>query len=195
MSRNFRRSVLHVDAYWNGIAVQLAELDADERGALIFVHGYNVSFEDAALRASQIGFDLSVKGAMAFFSWPSQGSTRGYPADEATIEASEGVIADFMTDFAERSGAGAVHIIAHSMGNRGVLRAVNRIAAKAQRRTGKPFGQVILAAADVDADVFRQLSAAYAEVASRTTLYVSKRDRAVEASRWLHKFARAGLMP
>jgi esterase/lipase superfamily enzyme len=88
-----------------------------------------------------------------------------------------------------------VHIIAHSMGNRGVLRAVNRIAATAQRRTGKPFGQIILAAADVDADLFRQLSAAYAEVASRTTLCVSKRDRAVEASRWLHKFARAGLMP
>jgi hypothetical protein len=48
----------------------------------------------------------------------------------------------------------------------GVLRAVNRIAAQVQRRTGKPFGQIILAAADVDADVFRQLSAAYAQVAS-----------------------------
>jgi esterase/lipase superfamily enzyme len=69
------------------------------------------------------------------------------------------------------------------MGNRRVLRAVNRIAVKAQRCTRKPFGQIILAAADVDA--FRQLSAAYAEVASRTTLYVSKRSI----------FARAGLMP
>jgi esterase/lipase superfamily enzyme len=186
---------LQQSAYWTGIAAQLAAIDADERCALVFVHGYNVSFQDAALRAAQIGFDLSVKGAMAFFGWPSQGSTSGYPADEATIEASEGVIADFMTDFAERSGAAAVHIIAHSMGNRGVLRAVNRIAAKAQRRSGKPFGQVILAAADVDADVFRQLSAAYADVASRTTLYVSKRDLAVEASRWLHNFPRAGLMP
>jgi esterase/lipase superfamily enzyme len=187
--------LLQQSDYWNRIAAQLAAIDADDRGALIFVHGYNVSFQDAALRAAQIGFDLSVKGAMAFFSWPSQGSTRAYPADEATIEASEGVIADFMTDFAERSGAEAVHIIAHSMGNRGVLRAVNRIAVQAQRRTGKPFGQVILAAADVDADVFRQLSTAYAQVASRTTLYVSKRDRAVEASSWLHHFARAGLMP
>ena len=162
---------------------------------MIFVHGYNVSFQDAALRAAQIGFDLSVKGTMAFFSWPSQGSTGGYPADEATIEASEGAIADFMTDFAERSGASAVHIIAHSMGNRGVLRAVNRIAAQAERRTGKPFGQIILAAADVDADVFRQLSAAYGQVACRTTLYVSKHDLVVEASRWLHDFPRAGLMP
>jgi esterase/lipase superfamily enzyme len=93
------------------------------------------------------------------------------------------------------SCAAAVHIIAHSMGNRGVLRAVNRIAATAQQRTGKPFGQIILAAADVDADVFRQLAKAYGEVSSRTTLYVSKRDPAVEASRWLHDFARAGLMP
>ena len=39
------------------------------------------------------------------------------------------------------------------------------------------------------------MSAAYAQVASRTTLYVSKRDLAVEASRWLHNFPRAGLMP
>jgi esterase/lipase superfamily enzyme len=81
------------------------------------------------------------------------------------------------------------------MGNRGVLRAVNRIAAKAEQRSGKPFGQIILAAADVDADTFRQLAKAYAEVANRTTLYVSKRDLAVEASRWLHGFPRAGLMP
>jgi esterase/lipase superfamily enzyme len=182
-------------AYWAALPLSLTQSARTTAAHLIFVHGYNVSFQEAARRAAQIGFDLSVKGAMAFFGWPSQGSTRGYPADEATIEASEGVIADFMTDFAERSGAAAVHIIAHSMGNRGVLRAVNRIAAKAQRRTGKPFGQVILAAADVDADVFRHLSTAYAEVASRTTLYVSKRDLAVEASRWLHNYPRAGLMP
>jgi esterase/lipase superfamily enzyme len=188
-------SELERDAYWSGVAAHMASVKAAERNALIFVHGYNVSFEDAALRAAQIGFDLSIKGAMAFFSWPSQGSPGAYPADEATIEASEGVIAEFMADFAESSGAGAVHVIAHSMGNRGVLRAVNRIAAAAQQRSGKPFGQIILAAADVDADTFRQLAKAYTEVASRTTLYVSKHDLAVEASRWLHGFPRAGLMP
>lgn len=34
-----------------------------------------------------------------------------------------------------------------------------------------------------------------AQVARRTTLYVSKRDLAVEASRWLHDYPRAGLLP
>jgi esterase/lipase superfamily enzyme len=181
--------------YWSGIAAQLAAIDAEERRAMIFVHGYNVSFQEAALRAAQIGSDLSIEGAMAFFSWPSQGSPLGYAADAATIEASEDVIADFMTDFAKRSSANAVHVIAHSMGNRGVLRAVDRIAEEAQQRAGKPFGQIILAAADVDADLFRRLSAAYAKVANRTTLYVSRRDRAVEASRWLYSSPRAGLTP
>ncbi len=183
------------EAFWRSVAAHLAEAPVDERSAVVFIHGYNVSFEAAALRAAQIGFDLSVKGAMAFFSWPSRGTLDGYLADAAAIEASEDAIADFMVDFVERSGAQAVHIIAHSMGNRGVLRAVDRIAAQAQQRTGARFGQVILAAADVDADVFRRLSAAYAKVARRTTLYVSGRDLAVEASRWLHGFPRAGLLP
>lgn len=183
------------DDYWSAISSRLAKLEISERDAVIFVHGYNVSFENAAVRAAQIGFDLSVKGAMAFFSWPSQGALKGYSADEATIEASEPFIAEFIEDFVARSGAEKVHIIAHSMGNRGVLRAVDRIANKAQRHTGVLIGQIILAAADVDADTFRDLCGAYGRVSRRTTLYVSSRDLAIEASRWLHDFARAGLLP
>jgi Alpha/beta hydrolase of unknown function (DUF900) len=100
---------------------------------------------------------------MAFFSWPSQGTLGGYMADAATIEASEQDITNFMIDFVTHSGAEAVHIIAYSMGNRGVLRAVNRIAERAQQRSGVPFGQVILAAADVDSDTFRRLCGAPCE--------------------------------
>jgi esterase/lipase superfamily enzyme len=181
--------------YWKSISSRLARLEPDDRAAVIFVHGYNVSFENAALRAAQIGFDLSIKGAMAFFSWPSQGHFKRYSADEATIEASEPFITEFIEDFVTRSGARSVNIIAHSMGNRGVLRAINRIASKAQRHTGALLGQIILAAADVDADTFRNLSHAYRQVAQRTTLYVSSKDLAVEASRWLHNFPRAGLLP
>jgi esterase/lipase superfamily enzyme len=173
----------------------LEAFDIEDRDAVIFVHGYNVSFADAALRAAQIGFDLSIRGAMTFFSWPSQGATSGYMADEATIEASEAAITEFMVDVATRSNARAVHVIAHSMGNRAVLRAVNRIAADAERQSRVLFDQIILAAADVDADSFRQLCVAYGRVSKRATLYVSAKDLAVEASGWLHQFPRVGLIP
>lgn len=69
---------------------------ANEQGypshALFFLHGYNTTFEQAAIRAAQIGCDLKVAGPTAFFSWPSRGNTAAYSADEATIEASERVI-------------------------------------------------------------------------------------------------------
>ncbi len=195
-----RLKILQIDelvpsSYWKAVSAALAAVKPDERDGVIFVHGYNVSFNNAAARAAQIGFDLSVKGAMAFFSWPSRGATKSYVADEATIESSEPYIAEFIQNFVQRSGAKRVHIIAHSMGNRGVLRAINRIAEQTRRRTGVKLDQIILAAADVDADTFRNLCAAYRRVSKRTTLYVSTKDLAVEASRWLHNFARAGLMP
>jgi len=182
-------------AYWQAIADELRSRNSDERDAVVFLHGYNVSFTDAALRAAQLGFDLGVSGVMAFYSWPSKGTLHGYPADEATIEASEGFIADFLTRMAERSGARRVHILAHSMGNRGLLRAIDRIATTAAERTSTPFDQIILAAADVDQDTFKRLSVAYQRVARRTTMYVCAKDRAVEASHWLHDFPRAGLVP
>jgi esterase/lipase superfamily enzyme len=181
--------------FWEGVSSQLKQVRPGDRDAVIFVHGYNVSYDDCALRAAQLGTDLAIKGCMAFFSWPSRGKTREYIFDEASIEASEPFIAQFMVDFAERSGASKIHIIAHSMGNRGVLRAVDRIASSAAQRSSIPFDQIILAAPDVDADTFRELCKAYTKVSRRTTLYVSSRDKAVEAAKWLHGYARAGLLP
>src|SRR5262249_34687796 len=85
---------LSPDDHWRDVFDHMRAVTLDERHALVFIHGYNVSFLDAARRAAQIGFDLQIRGAMAFFSWPSRGSVHAYPADEATIEASEGAITD-----------------------------------------------------------------------------------------------------
>jgi esterase/lipase superfamily enzyme len=183
------------DAYWNSVEKALRSVATAERDAVVFIHGYNVSFEEAALRAAQIGHDLAISGVMAFYSWPSQGTLQGYPADEASIEASEGYIADYLTRMATQSGAERVHVIAHSMGNRGLLRAIDRIATTAAKDAKVPFNQIILAAADVDYDTFTRLSVAYRSVAQRTTMYVSAKDKAVEASHWLHDYPRAGFAP
>ena len=183
------------EAYWASVQKALQNVSAEERDAVVFIHGYNVSFEEAALRAAQIGYDLGIAGVMAFYSWPSKGTLDGYPADEASIEASEGFIANFLTRMATESEAARVHIIAHSMGNRGLLRAIDRIATTAAKESKVPFNQIILAAADVDRDTFARLSVAYRSVAQRTTMYVCAKDRAVEASHWLHDYPRAGLVP
>jgi esterase/lipase superfamily enzyme len=81
------------------------------------------------------------------------------------------------------------------MGNRGLLRAIDRIATTAAERSKTPFNQIILAAADVDQDTFKRLSVAYQRVAQRTTMYVCSKDKAVEASHWVHGYPRAGFAP
>lgn len=160
--------------------------------ALVFLHGFNVSFEEAAIRAAQLGVDLKVPGATAFFSWPSRGKVSAYPADEASIEASEPAISTFLEDFCAHCGAEKVHLIAHSMGNRGLLRALQRIAAKAQAQGGVKFGQIFLAAPDVDRDLFLDLARLYPQYAERATLYASAADKAVHLSAHLHDAPRAG---
>jgi len=187
--------LLAAEAFWADVSRALAERDAGQRMGLVVIHGYNVSFEAAALRAAQIGFDLQVPGVTAFFSWPSRARLAGYTADEATIQASEKHIARFLLEFTRQSGAEQVHVIAHSMGNRGLLRAMQRIVAEAGEESGVPFGQIFLAAPDEDQEVFAELSAAYRKLARRTTLYVSARDRAVATSMLVHDAPRVGLTP
>jgi esterase/lipase superfamily enzyme len=181
--------------FWSDVRGALEAHDPGERTALVFLHGYCNTFEDAALRAAQVGCDLGAPGLTAFFSWPSRGKHRDYTRDEASIEASEGPIAEFLTRFAEDAGAERVHLIAHSMGNRGLLRSLHRIADRVTAGGRVPFGQIFLAAPDVDADLFRQLADVYQRVARRTTLYASSRDRALAASGFVHGFRRAGYVP
>lgn len=156
--------------------------------ALVFIHGYNTKFTDAAIRAAQIGYDLKIP-ATAFFGWPSRGSVPAYMPDEAAIENSERAFAEFLVDFAAHAGAETIHVIAHSMGNRGLLRALQRISTGPARPR---FGQFVLAAPDVDRGLFLDHAALYAAHAARTTLYTSRGDRAVHLSAVLHAAPRAG---
>jgi esterase/lipase superfamily enzyme len=112
--------------------------------------------------------------------------------DEASIEASERAITDFLVDFTANCGAEKVHVIAHSMGNHGLLRALQRIAAQAQTLGQVKFGQIFLAAPDVDRDLFLDLARLYPEHAERTTLYASNGDLPVHLSARLHDAPRCG---
>ncbi len=188
-----------MDVFYDDVRkeIEAARKAGEEAQALVFLHGYNVSFEDAAIRAAQIGYDLKVPGPVAFFSWPSRGNLAAYPADEASIEASEQPIADFLVEFAQNCKARGhttpkLHLIAHSMGNRGFLRALQRIAASAELRGKVHFNQIILAAPDVDRDLFLSLAALYRAHADGVTLYASRRDLAVHLSAKLHDAPRAG---
>jgi esterase/lipase superfamily enzyme len=166
--------------------------DSVKSSAFLFVHGYNVTFEDAAKRTAQISQDLSFDGAPVFYSWPSQGMTPAYTIDEQNIEWAQSNLKNFLEDFFERSDAQNVYLIAHSMGNRALARAV------ASLLTDKPIirgrlKEVILAAPDIDAEVFkRDIVPALTKTDSPVTLYASSEDLALALSKQFHGYPRAG---
>jgi len=179
------------DRFFRDVSGSVSASPAKE--AFVFVHGYNVSFEDAAIRTAQLAYDFGFKGAPIFYSWPSRGSLLGYFADEKSVADTVGDLKQFLQDVATRSGATTVHLIAHSMGNRALLAAVSQLAADARFKHFNTFNSLVLAAPDVDRETFTKLVAQIRKPRSRITLYVSDRDQALVAShRLFHTEPRAG---
>ncbi|MDM0035584.1 alpha/beta hydrolase [Variovorax sp. J22P271] len=176
-------------------ALTTTQSSIGRRDVLLYVHGYNTSFEQAAVRAAQLHVDLGVPGVTAFYSWPSRANLMGYFADEAAIDASETHLAEFVHSLCTRIDAGRVHVIAHSMGNRGLLRALAQLEGSERAKGLLRIGQIFLAAPDIDVELFSRLAAVYPKLSDRTTLYVSRRDRAVWLSLFLHQFPRVGYAP
>jgi len=164
------------------------------KDAFVFVHGYNVSFADAAIRTAQLAYDFGFKGAPILYSWPSKGSLLGYLADEESAAQTVGNLKQFLEEVASKSGATVVHLIAHSMGNRALLSAAAQLAADPHFKDFKKFHDLVSAAPDVDQDDFKKLIAQIQKPTNANiALYVSQKDQALVASHLLfHKEPRAG---
>lgn len=152
--------------------------------AFVYIHGYRVPWEFAAMRTAQIAYDLSPDdapfGTAFFYSWPSGGATKDYEYDSESSRLAVPYLKSFLKLVAERTGATNVHVIAHSMGNFPLMHALAQISAEAP---GIKFNQVILAAPDVDKGEFETIATGIAKSAKGVTLYASSSDNALLLSR------------
>jgi esterase/lipase superfamily enzyme len=78
------------------------------------------------------------------------------------------------------------------MGNRGLTAALTQLVDEGETEVIAKFREIILAAPDIDADIFKRDILPKLVERSHVTLYASARDRALLASKELHAFPRAG---
>jgi esterase/lipase superfamily enzyme len=181
------------DSYFREL--QRVGATAEYSSAFIFIHGYNVTFKDAARRTAQIAYDLKFPGVPVFYSWPSRGTAVAYAIDETNIEWTRANLERFLSDFVARTNIKHIYLIAHSMGNRALTAAfANLVTQKPQLR--HRFKEIILAAPDIDAEVFTRDIApklvGTGTAKTPVTVYASSRDRALRASKKFHGYRRAG---
>ena len=163
------------------------------REALVYVHGFNVDFWEAMVRAAQLAADLDIDGVVAAYSWPSRGNVLGYPTDRQEIIAPHiDELRRMISTIAQTPGVGRVTVVAHSMGCEFLLPALKDLALErggaqsAGQSLAKPLiKDVIFAAPDVDLAHFAGIVPTLSGIAGRVSVYCSEKDSALSWGRWL----------
>ncbi|MCA9032159.1 MAG: alpha/beta hydrolase [Planctomycetaceae bacterium] len=204
---------LHPDDFYEHILRRVEA--AKEKDVLIFVHGYNVDFHEAICRIAQMAEDMPFEGVIVAFDWNSQANTLGYYQDKINTGRTHPAFAEVLAELRDRLPEDArLHVLAHSMGNRYTLNALELLAVyepyiglppsrfkedsffKPQfagwerwhpRGTQpKPLANVIFAAPDVHPETFQKSVGSVMQIADHITLYCNEADFALEISRFVN---------
>lgn len=171
--------------------------NSSDRQAILFVHGYRVTFEDAARRTAQLALDLDI-GIPLLFSWPSRNTFLGYATDADSAGDASDELLQFLKIIATQAATNTIHLIAHSMGNLTLTTALKEFAGKVSATFDDTvFKEVVLTAPDIDAGIFREKALPkIREIlgkAGRITLYASRWDKALKTAKFLKSgYPRAG---
>ena len=180
------------DAFFRELQAKVAE--SKERNAFVFIHGYNVPFPDAVKRTAQLNVDLEFAGAPICYSWPSQGDLAEYLHDSTNAELAAYKLKQLLLDLNAQSGAKEIHLVAHSMGNDVLTRALKELGKDALSQADCVYREVLLTAPDIDTELFEtQILPAFLSSKQRITLYASSNDKALNKSFEVRGSPRAGL--
>ncbi len=161
---------------------ELAKRPRKDRKLLLFVHGFNNTSSDATLRLAQFVEDTGFKGVPILFTWASAAKPSRYVYDlNSTLVAREKIkeIADIMA----RSKPESADIFAHSMGTFLTMEGLLDLQQAGTLGTRGEIGLIMLAAPDIDLDVFRtQLRQLSPAIRKKMYVLVSKDDKALRLS-------------
>lgn len=163
---------------------QLSVHAAGEKRVFVFVHGYNVNFAAGVFRHAQLMKDYQVPGVAVHFSWPSASNVGLYLYDRDSAEfAREGLVQTL--ELVSKSNATHIVLLGHSMGGFLVMEALRTASLRGQNDLIRSLEATILAAPDIDVDVFNQQLDALQPMPEPFIVMVSSKDRALQLSQRL----------
>lgn len=171
------------------------KIKESQRTPLIFVHGFNVRYQEALLRSAQIAYDLKYQGMVILFTWPA-GAGEGfleetllnktYENNLANARASVTLFENFLQKLKENKIKS--NLIVHSMGHQVVLPALTKLG----KNDEILINELILNAPDFEAQDFKKSLKNIKKISKRITLYCSHNDKAILASKNFNNNERLG---
>ncbi len=149
--------------------------------ALLFIHGYNTPFEDGIYRTAQLAVELDFRGLPIYFAWPGGEHWWEYLAAVDQVETAANELAAVLRLLVRNGKVTKLHVIAHSLGNRVLAQAIDKLGAVSTPGQAK-IADLVMVAPDVNKGQFTQVTSAMVRQFQRRTVYVSDTDLALRLS-------------
>jgi esterase/lipase superfamily enzyme len=169
-------------------AAQLADLlgQTSGRDVLIYIHGYNQTFEQAVLDAARLSDGIKFAGETVAFSWPSRARLLDYDFDRESATWSRDALDQVLEDLLASPTVGRVNIVAHSVGTMLTTEALRELYSKLGDYAADRVGAIVLASPDIDMDVFTAAIPKIGPLAAKITIITATDDRALAMSRFVN---------
>ncbi len=169
-------------SFTNDVNRRLAKLPRGEREIFVFIHGYNNRFPEALFRFAQVVHDSDFPGVPVMFSWASRGKLQDYVYDLNSAAIARQALEQALVQLAGTK-AEKVTILAHSMGNWLLMEMAVQASPQSRRKLARKIDHVILAAPDIDVDLFKAQLKKIGPPRNPYFVIVSRDDKALKLSR------------
>ena len=177
-------SAEYLDKQSFSIALAIASKTTRRSKAMVFVHGFNNRFDDAAYRLAQIVQDSKAPVIPVLFSWPSRGvvSLSAYNYDRESASQSRQSLEEVLDTIARNPNIKEVTLVCHSMGCQLTMEALRSRSMHAGK-IGAKVRNVLLVAPDLDVNIFREQMQQIGSNRPRFALFLSQDDHALKISK------------
>ena len=167
---------------------------------LLYVHGFNNSFEETAITTAELWHFLGRTGVPILYTWPAaSGGLFGYFVDRESGEFTVFHLKEVIELIASSPRVDRINVIAHSRGTDVTTTALRELviahrAAGRDPRKSLRIENLVLAAPDLDLGVVRQrlMAERFGPAFGRITIYTTQSDMALGVSQALMEGTRFG---
>lgn len=152
--------------------------------SLVFIHGFNNTYEDSVFRLAQIVHDSKMRATPVLFTWPSRAEITAYPYDKESTNYSRTALEQALRTLAADPNVKDITIMAHSMGTWLAMESLRQMGIRDGHVNSK-IRNVILASPDIDIQVFAKQYVEMGEPRPKFTIFVSQDDKALAISSFI----------
>ncbi|MDM9623512.1 alpha/beta hydrolase [Rhizobium sp. S96] len=152
--------------------------------ALVFIHGFNNTYEDSVFRLAQIVNDSKMQATPVLFTWPSRAEITAYQYDKESTNYSRTALEQALRTLAADPDVKDITVMAHSMGTWLAMESLRQMGIR-DAHVDPKIHNVILASPDIDIQVFAKQFVEMGEPRPKFTIFVSQDDKALAVSSFI----------